>query len=184
MKQKGFFVSVKKYVEEGTDEIRLSISNGIYNLLKTIPLEKIQVGEICKKASVGRTTFYRYFGDKNGIKEALLFGLTYNWGCLTKDKKLLYYEKDELLLKYLYDNKNLLYLLKSNNCLDIVDSFVIYIHGPKKDDETDFYAMYAAAGLWIGLIRAIIATDFQDSPENVQNKMSESLMKMILANQN
>ena len=171
---------MKKYTEEGSDEIRISIANALFSLLKDKALEDIGVGEICKKASVGRTTYYRYFGSKSGKSDALLFWFIYHWDDLCKERVLSAENKDALCLNYLYENKDKLLLLKINNSIEILDSFILYIYGPKENDE-DFYFKYAGAGLWIGLIRAVMKNDFNDDVETVQKKMAESMMKLFLS---
>lgn len=108
-----------------------------------------------------------------------MFWLTYHWDELCKDSVLSAKDKDILFLNYLYENKDKLLLLKSNNSIEIIDSFILYIYGPKGNDE-DFYFKYAGAGLWIGLIRAVMMNDFKDDIEIVQIKMAESMMKLIL----
>ena len=169
-----------KYTDEGSDEIRMSIANALFSLLKDNALEDIGVGEICKKACVGRTTYYRYFGSKSGKNDSLLFWLTYHWDELSKDCVLSAKDKDIMFLKYLYENKAKLLLLKSNNSIETLDSFILYVYGPKENDE-DFYFKYAGAGLWIGLIRAVMMNDFNDDIEIVQKKMAESMMKLVLS---
>lgn len=171
---------MKKYTKEGSDEIRMSIANALFSLLKDNALEDIGVGEICNNASVGRTTYYRYFGSKSGKNEALLFWFTYHWDELCKDGVFSAKDKDIMFLNYLYENKVKLLLLKSNNSIEIIDSFILYVYGPKENDE-DFYFKYAGAGLWIGLVRAVMKNDFNDDIEIVQKKIAESMMKLVLS---
>ena len=43
------------------------IVESLFVLLKSKTIENIQVTEICKKAGVGRSTFYKHFNNKSDI---------------------------------------------------------------------------------------------------------------------
>lgn len=66
---------MKKYVEEGSDEIRTIIGESIFKLLETNHYDEIKVVDIIKTASIGKTTFYRYYSNKNAKSDAMLFHL-------------------------------------------------------------------------------------------------------------
>lgn len=50
--------------------VRLSktlLKNALLELLKEKPLEKISIYELCDKAQINRTTFYKYYGSQNDL---------------------------------------------------------------------------------------------------------------------
>ena len=51
------------------------MQEALLDLLRTKPLFEISVAEFCRAARVGRTTFYRYYGNIRRLLEELLEGL-------------------------------------------------------------------------------------------------------------
>lgn len=42
----------------------LALTNAFLQMMKEMPLEDIRVGELCERAMVRKSTFYKHFGDK------------------------------------------------------------------------------------------------------------------------
>ncbi len=170
---------MKKYTDEGTDFIRECIGTSIFELMKQKKFDEISVTEICSKANVGRTTYYRYYGAKTGKKDALVFTLQNQLQSkLTGDCSL--NEIDKTFLEFIFDKKEELRMINNNGIVDVIDSLIFNIYGPDaKDDKSMRYTKYAAAGLWVGLIRAILANDFADDAEVVQENMATGIMQLI-----
>ena len=63
--------------EEKKEDLRTKrtkkfLSSALIELLRTTPLEKISIQDICEKAMIHRTTFYTHFGDKYDLFEYVL----------------------------------------------------------------------------------------------------------------
>lgn len=54
---------------------RDAVANALYALMRERPYDEISVQEICRRAIVGRTTFYAHFQDKDDIlvRHAIVF---------------------------------------------------------------------------------------------------------------
>ena len=169
---------MEKYDTKGSDDVRICIADALFTLLLNSSFDDINVGDICSSAAVGRTTFYRYFGSKNGKRDALLFWMTYHWDNSYDNTNLSVQEKDTQFMNFLYTNKDKLILIKNNNHMEIIDDFILYVYGPA-DEDPEYYLKYTATGLWFGFVRAIMKNNFKDDAHTIQAKMAESLMKVM-----
>ncbi len=170
-----------KTYEQGSLEVKEAIANAVFAILKEKPIEAIKVGEVSEKAYVGRTTFYRYYGMKSGLEEALYFALRRGWEKLGIEEKSP--DCDEPFFLYLYTIRDRILLLQKNHLENLVDRLVLSVYGPKEDDE-NYYFRYIGAGMWIGAVHAMMAHDFQDSPKQIRFQMMLSFAKMAQENQN
>lgn len=59
--------------------MKLCLADALIKLMKTQDFDTINVNSICREADIGRTTFYRYFENKNSKEEILLFKIKYEW---------------------------------------------------------------------------------------------------------
>ena len=86
---------------------RKMLSKALFEMLTEQPIEKINVNDICDRAMVHRTTFYKHFESKFHL-------LTFAIGEL----------RDSIVSKCLkddYDNEKSFYLALASNVLDFVD---------------------------------------------------------------
>ena len=103
---------------------RKMLSKALFEMLTQEPLEKINVNDICDRAMVHRTTFYKHFESKFHL-------LTFAIGEL----------RDSIVnecLKNDYDSEKAFYLALANNVLDFVDekrTFLINIIGNIKSSD-------------------------------------------------
>ncbi len=171
---------MKKYIDEGSDFIRECIGQTIITLMKTSDFDNISVSEICKAAHIGRTTFYRYFGTKNGKSNALYFWLLNGWNKIS-DKELSLNEKDEKFLTYLFTIKDELLLFNSNGFSGLIYLLILEVYGAK-DNEPFKYLKYAGAGIWIGVIKGLLDNNFSDSQETVVNDIHSGIIAIISKN--
>ena len=86
---------------------RKMLSKALFEMLTEQPIEKINVNDICDRAMVHRTTFYKHFESKFHL-------LTFAIGEL-RDSIVSKCLKDE------YDNEKSFYLALASNVLDFVD---------------------------------------------------------------
>lgn len=170
---------MKKYENEGSDYIRAIIGGAIFLLLQDCDYNDIKVIDIYRKAAVGKTTFYRYFGNKDGKKDAMFFHLREEFKEYCSAHPDLQ-STDDKFGRYIWSEQVKLRLLSQNNCLDVMDRLILYVYGPQQRDGDNFYFRYMGAGLWMGLIRAIIKNEFCDSPEIIKQKIAVVFMQMTV----
>lgn len=167
---------MKKYTEEGSDEIRYAIGKAVFELLNEKTMNEIKVIDIIDKASIGKTTFYRYFENKGAKKEALYFNLRIGFQEY-KDRNPEIDNIEIIFEKYVWEIKNRLRILKREDCLDVMDKLILSIFGPEDENSEDFYFRYTGAGMWMGMLRAVIAKDFQNTPSEIKKSAALSLAK-------
>lgn len=172
---------MKKYTNEGSDYIRAIIGGAIFELLKSNDYDSIKVIDIYQKAAVGKTTFYRYFANKDGKKDAMFFHLRNGYQVYCEKHPELA-TTDDKAYGYIWSEQEKLRLLYRNNCLDVMDRLILSVYGPKDENPNTFYLYYLGAGLWMGLIRAIIKNDFRDTQEVVRQQIAVGIMQLVQSN--
>lgn len=181
MKRKdGLCSTMKKYINEGSDLIRECVGKTILTLMKSMNFDEITVNDICKAAYIGRTTFYRYFGTKDGKRKAVYFRLSNGWKNTGKSD-LPIPTKDKEFITYLYSIKDELILLYINNFTDIIDTFIFEVYGSVKDEQLSYFK-YAGAGIWVGIIRALLENKFTDDIETVNKNIQDGILQLIKLN--
>ncbi|WP_054954816.1 TetR/AcrR family transcriptional regulator [Paenibacillus dakarensis] len=162
---------MKKYTEEGSDYIRAVIGGAVFALLENTNYDAIKVVDIYRKAAVGKTTFYRYFGNKDGKKDAMFFNLKEGFLEFCRNHPELE-QIDDRFGGYIWEEKEKMKLLSRENCMDVLDKLILSVYGPKDDQNDNIYFHYMGAGLWMGLIRAVIQNDFCDEPQVIREKLA------------
>lgn len=178
---------MEKYIDEKSRIVRESIGESILRLLKDMEFSKISVCDICEVAGVGRTTYYRYYGNKTGKEDAIINWFIIRWEALfeAEQKQITPApgpETDDMYKKYLYLMKSEILLLADNNLVHIWDSFILYIYGsekPAEDDLGNYYLKYFFAGLWIGYSHSVIDRKFSEDAELVDQLFMKSFQKAI-----
>ena len=88
------------------------IQNGLLEMLEKEMIEKISITELCQRAQVNRTTFYKYYGSQydviediidNLFQELVEIGKDYNTSNLFQNEILKYLEKNKTLCVTLID---------------------------------------------------------------------------------
>ncbi len=104
-----------------TTFLKLCLSDALIKIMATQDYDAINVNTVCEQAQVGRTTFYRHFGNKSSKEELLRFKVSYEWNRY-KDTHADDFAKDKTitLMRFVYENKQLLLLLNKNGVLNVV----------------------------------------------------------------
>ena len=166
-----------KYTDEGSDFVRAAIGKAVFQLLETTDFDEIKVTDIYKVACVGKTTYYRYFGNKSGKKDAMFFCLLQEYNSFKENNPALK-STDECFGHFLWSIKKNILLLNEKNCLDVFDRLILSIYGPSEDDDT-IYVKYMGAGMWMGFVRALISDGFNETQETVGQKMQIAFLQML-----
>lgn len=176
---------MKKYEDEKSQIIRESVGEAVLSFLHTKKFDEISVCDICKKAGVGRTTYYRYYGNKSGKEDAIYYWLVNRWKAYIDDKELSLEDTDNYFLSYIFSIKSEILLLWNNHLVHLLDSFIISVYGPKEKNFENvglYYVQYSGAGIWMGMVRAIISRNFDDSEDEVKRRFRDALTVMAAAN--
>ena len=156
------------------------IVESLFVLLKGKTIENIQVTEICKKAGVGRSTFYKHFNNKNDIINYYLMTL-YQKYTETNIKQPTSKEDFEYnmitLLTLIYKNKDELLLLLKNNLgqkmYEFLTDKLILISNLR--ETKDYFYPYIIVGAIYSTIHAWSKNNFK----NDINEVSASIVKII-----
>ena len=142
------------------------IAQGLLELMREKSYEAISISEICKKAGVGRTTFYRHFSE-NGSKDDILIYYTASLWTGYCEMRREQVEKDiwVTLMNFIYDNRDYFTGLKKATLDHILFSIFYKTMGPAKDDnEETSYVKSFFAGTVAGITFNWVETGFKKSP--------------------
>ncbi len=89
--------------------------------METQKFDTININTICKEADIGRTTFYRYFDNRNSKEELLIFKINYEWERYA-ERHGEDAEKDKgfALTSYIYENRRLFSLLYRSGLVAVI----------------------------------------------------------------
>ncbi len=165
----------------------------LLSLLKKKSLNKLTVAEICRRANLGRGTFYLHYADVFDLYESIeidamdrlsdVFGKAYPTTDSDNSLKLM----DELTF-YIEENKELFKLITRDDCGSTMRKFketfysVVYDedvainpYGDKRFNLTE--SIFVVSGI-IGVLEKWIADDFGPSREIVSEMMHAIILKI------
>ena len=93
---------MKRYEDEKSKIIRESIGEAILSILSTQDFGEISVCDICTRAGVGRTTYYRYYGNKSGKEDAVYYWLINRWEAYTGCQTLSLAQTDQAFFSFIF----------------------------------------------------------------------------------
>lgn len=151
--------------------MKICLADALLKLMKTQDFDSINVNSICKEADIGRTTFYRYFDNRNSKEEMLLFKIKYEWEQ--------YSEKHSPdLTAFIYDNRKLFSILYQSNLLSVImRSLEDLIPSGETYDRQSSYLMSFFIYGYFGIIYQWIKYDFDEAPEEIQKHINETIAK-------
>ncbi len=156
--------------------IKEYLSDALVILMKIEPYEEINVKEICYKAGIGRTSYYRYFDNKNGKRNLILHKIFRGWEEYCKPRQELVKKDSTLvLLSYFYDNRELFELLKNNGLLSSILSELFFtVFDPRLSENKKLaYGNAFLAGGFYGTTYWWIENGYPESPQELYKICSE-----------
>jgi len=170
-----------------------SIKTAFFHLMKKDALNKITVSDICKKADIGRGTFYLHYDDVYDLYENIenelfatlvdIFDSAFPTTKVENSEKLTkeltsYIEKNKGVFKILIrsDNGNSMYKLKKLFYQKVFaeDSKILL-------NKDDYYNMsesiFVVSGI-IGILEKWISDGFQKSAEEVASVLNDIVIKI------
>ncbi|MBC3796470.1 TetR/AcrR family transcriptional regulator C-terminal domain-containing protein [Acetobacterium tundrae] len=162
-----------------------AIANGLKNLLKIKPFEKITISDITNQCGLNRQTFYYHFQDKYALvnwiyyQEAIMV-ITQdlsieNWDIKVLD--LLTTMKEDALfyqttLKDIYSDefKNYLFSVSKGIFLEFIEHFITNLE--MKDEKKTFIAEFISYGI-VGMINDWVQQGMKQSPEEITQNIKD-----------
>lgn len=151
--------------EESNQLTRECLCTALMKLMGDTPLEKISIGEIVECAGVSRMAFYRNYGTKQALADALSLQIIqeltrdFKEGFATSDKKTWYVHFFETMKS----NEDYLKIILSSNAHIDVRIVVDEIFPAVTNEEYYFYI--GRGGALIHILTEWYRTGMKDSPE-------------------
>lgn len=115
--KRGILYLMKK---KQTEFLKLCLADGLIKLMQTQDFDAINVNAVCKEADIGRTTFYRYFDNKNSKEDLLIFKIRYEWERYAeRHEEEVTQDKGFALTNFIYENRRLFSLLYRSGLGDL-----------------------------------------------------------------
>lgn len=158
-----------------TEFLKLCLSDALIQLMDKNNFKDISISEICKLADVGRTTFYRYFNNKNSKDDLLLFKIQYEWNVFQNKHKIADSDRGYLLVCFIYENRDLFTLLYHHNLITIIMLVMeklipLDITSDKKSSYLMSFFIYG----YFGIIYQWIKYDFDEKPEAIRQHILDT----------
>ena len=154
-------------IRKSSNFIKECLTDSLFLLMENKPYQSIKVIDVCDRAGVGRTSYYRYFKDNDDV---ILFAFINMWShwCdvhAVKERKKFTLDNGVTFFSYNLSIKNRLDLVYKNK-LDyiLLKSFddIMNEEGSLHNYESSFYGH----GLF-GLLKEWWRRDFKESPEEM-----------------
>lgn len=158
--------------------MKLCLADALIKLMAMQPFDEINVNTICKNADIGRTTFYRYFNNKNNKEDLLLFKIQYEWEqyCEIHEEEVKA-DKGFSMANFIYDNRRLFKSLNDNGLIaTIMRAFekLIITDDMANNKELSYLSAYFAYG-YFGIIYQWIKYEFDETPDQIRKHIENAL---------
>ncbi len=156
--------------------MKLCLADALIKLMKTQDFDSINVNSICKEADIGRTTFYRYFENKNSKEEMLLFKIKYEWEQYSNMHESNELGKKADLTEFIYDKRCLFSMLYHNNLISVIMRALedLIPSGETYDKQASYLMSFFIYG-YFGIIYQWIKYDFDETPKQVQRHIDDMI---------
>jgi len=155
------------------------LTNNFLLLLKDKPIKDITVLELCKKANINRTTFYKYYKDIDDlvfkIEESLISDLEKNINTIKRNYLLSF---STIIIKTIKDHKEIYTrLLSTNGDHTFLRRILYLVYNPsitewqkllKKASANDLEKIYKfIVDGTVGIVEEWIKIDCQEEPDSL-----------------
>ena len=153
-------------IRKSSKQIKLDLESSLFALIKEKKYHEISIDDLCKKANVGRTSFYRHFYDKDDV---ILFAYVRMWEdwCEShnvKERSKFDIENAETFFAYNYSIRDRLDITYRNNLGHIIlKSFELLM---TDDNEHNYESMFYGYGLF-GILKEWWNRGFKESSNEV-----------------
>ena len=156
--------------------MKLCLADALIKLMKTQDFDTINVNSVCREAGIGRTTFYRYFENKNSKEEMLLFKIKYEWEQYSDRHEDDGHGKKPDLTEFIYDSRNLFSMLYQNHLISVIMRSLedLIPSGETYDKQASYLMSFFIYG-YFGIIYQWIKYDFDETPEQIQKHINDTI---------
>lgn len=152
------------------DIVLESMTEALLQLMEIQSFDNITVSELCKKAGVGRVSFYRNFSSKQDILTRYLSDRFAVWWNNYVEKGAADSLQDfwpELIGQY-KQNEKFIKLLRDNHVTYILRDHIFMCCGPREeDDEKTAYIRALLAGMIYGVADEWVHRGMKELPEDL-----------------
>ncbi len=128
-----------------------ALENSVVALMKEMPFDSFSVKDLCERAGVGRSSFYRYYSSKEDVVCSMLLHLWQAW-CKSenmKDQSVISPVSARSFLRHCYENKEIFDLIYRNKLNSL---FPIIIEKNHEGGLHDYRVLFFCYGVF-GIIR-------------------------------
>ncbi len=169
---------------QNSEFIKLCLADALLDLMNRKEYVKITVNEICERAGVGRSTFYRHFGSKAGKKDLIIYRLNWSYAkfCETTPYNGKNGDWNRRMIQFLDSEKNFLKQVVDN---DLPFVFVEWLAGLVENlptgNESEYadYVKYFVAFNYFGAVYPWIKEGFKRTPEEIQQIVMKILKEYL-----
>lgn len=151
------------------------IAQALLQLMQDKDYGSISISEICRKAGVGRTTFYHHFTEARTKDDVLVYYAVSLWDDYCEPRKD-QAEQDSwgTLMNFIYDNRSFFSVLKKAQLDHILFSIFYKTMGPSKEDipEVALFKSFFAGGV-IGITYNWVETGFRKTPDELADGIAK-----------
>ena len=150
--------------------LKLCLADSLILLMRKKPYGEIAVTDICEKAGVSRSTFYRNLNKENPKDELLMFRIVQGWEEYREAHPQ--GRTNTALLAYVYSIKDLILMLSDLGLLRVaMNAFQVIINPSDNQDKSASYALAFLAYGFYGVVYQWIAYRFDEPPEEVEKRI-------------
>ena len=167
--------------EQSAKFLKICLADALLRLMERKAYVDININEVCEKAGVGRTTYYRYFDNKSSKENLLVFKVVDEWKTyVIRHEEENTKNSGKVFLDFMYENRKIFRLLFKNNLIIcILNIFEEYaLRDLSKDKESSYLAAFFIYAFF-GVLYQWIKYDFDETPDEVQNHISNTIAKAI-----
>lgn len=167
---------MSKYNKFKPNQLKYHTGKATLELLQHKNIDNIKILEICNKAHISRSSYYRSFESSNSKVESISYYIKQSWLTKKKSAESLNIPTNLVLLDFLYMNKVNILNLANNNLIHIIYNFLFEFVDTPSSDTKDFYITHIQSGILIGLLHGLIENKFSDSQEIVTEQIFTSIL--------
>ena len=170
-------------VRKSSDFLKECVEESLIELLKTHDYESIDIKELCEKAGVGRTSFYRYFKDKESVVRSYLTRLWRNWCARRGIDSSLKADKDTVrnILSFAKENGDVFTLMYRNEMDWVI--LKAFREGTHETGSPQYINRFMSHGL-LAVLKDWVAKGFKESPEYIIGNLLTSAKRFLQSSEN
>lgn len=153
------------------------LADALIGLMEEKPFDEISVSDICVRAEVGRTTYYRHCDRRNGKEDLLVFKLRDEWARYArKHREETARDRGFALTCFVYENRELFALLDRHGLVPVLMRAVeaLLLEGGAADDDASYLAAFFTYG-YFGILYRWIRRGFLETPEQLRQQTTQVL---------